>query len=164
LLGNDKDGSSVYIKTDNEPNVYSISKEKVKYRDFEPVYLLDSYVFIKKLISVDNVVFNAGETYVLKTSDADFYINNKRVEEALFRSAYESIITPLVSGEVNGGTVGKELCRFTFNYNTNTPSETVVYYEYGNMYAAASVNGNVDFYVKRSYVDNMINAVKKLAE
>ena len=164
LLGNDKDGSSIYIKIADEPNVYSINKELVKYRDFEPVYLLESYVFIRKIISTDNIVFNVGENYVLKVENSDFYLNNKKVDENLFRIAYESIIAPVISGEVDLVNIGKELCSFTFNYNTNTPPETVVYYEYGDMYAAASVNGEIDFYVKRSYVDDMIDAVKKLAE
>lgn len=164
LLGNDKDAGSIYMKMADEPNVYAISKDLVEYRDYTPVYLLESYVFIRKIIATDNIVFNVGENYVLKVNDPDFYVNDKKVDETLFRSTFETIISPVISGEADASRVGKELCRFTFNYNTNTPAETVVYYEYGDMYAAASVNGDIDFYVKRSFVDNMINAVKKLAE
>ncbi len=164
LLGNDKDANSIYIKMAGEPNVYTISKDLVEYRNYTPVYLLESYVFIRKIISTDNIVFNDGENYILKNNGSDFYVNDKKVEETSFRGTYADIVSPLISGETRGANVGKELCRFTFNYNTNTPSETVVYYEYGDMYAAASVNGDIDFYVKRSYVDNMISSVKKLAE
>lgn len=164
LLGNDKDANSIYIKMAEEPNVYTISKNLVEYRDYTPVYLLESYVFIRKIICTDSIVFNNGENYTLKINDSDFYVNDKKVDETSFRSTFADIVSPLISGETDGDKVGRELCRFTFNYNTNTPSETVVYYEYGDMYAAASVNGNIDFYVKRSYVDNMIASVKKLAE
>lgn len=164
LLGNDKDGSLIYIKFNNEPNVYAIKKDIIKYKDYTPFYLLDGYVFIRKIIAVDSIVFVSDKTYNLKINDPYFYVNEKEVDETLFRNTYQDIISPKISGEVDSAKVGKELCRFTFNYNTNTPSETVVYYEYGDMYAAASVNGNIDFYVKRSYVDNMIESVKILAE
>lgn len=163
-LGNDKDGSLIYIKFNDEPNVYAIKKDMVKYRDYTPFYLLDSYVFIRKILSTDSIVFVADKTYKLKVGESDFYVNEKKVDETKFRNTYEDIISPQIAGEADASKIGKELCRFTFNYNTNTPSETVVYYEYGDMYAAASVNGSINFYVKRSYVDNMIESVKILAE
>lgn len=164
LLGKEKDGTFIYMKTSDKPNVYAISKEKVAYRDFTPVYLLDSLVFSRNLISVESIVFNSDSLYTLKPDGTKFYLNNKKVDEDLFRETFLTLISSTIAGEADGRKVGKELCNFTFNYNTNTPSETVAFYEYGDMYAAAKVNGETEFYVKRSFVNNMINSVKRLAE
>ena len=83
--------------------------------------------------------------------------------EEKFRDMYNKIILPSILGEVNGN-IGTEMCSFQFSYNTGTPSETLVFYEYGELYAAAKVNGRVDFYVKRSSVNDMMSAINKLAE
>ena len=164
FLGNDKDSKYIYMQVDGLPNVFSVSKESVKYKDYTPVYLMDSLVFSRIIGCVDTINFkNAENSYVLKIDDDKFYLNDKSVDKDKFTETYLSFISPVISGEVTEN-IGNEICRFTFSYNTNTPSETVVFYEYGQLYAAVSVDGSTDFYVKRSYVDDMINALNKLAE
>lgn len=163
MLGNDKDENLIYMQIKGLPNVYSINRDLVKYRDFTPIYLMESLVFSRMLNCVDTIEFNAESSYVMKIDGTDFYVNGNTVDEELFREAYRVLISPVISGEVEDA-AGNEICRFTFNYNTNTPSETVAFYEYGEMYAAVKVNGSMEFYVKRSYVDDMIDAVNKLAE
>ena len=163
LFGNNKDGESLYMQVSGLPNVYTIKKDSVKYIDYTPIYLMDSLVFSRMINCVDSIDFNAGSSYTLKIDGTNFYMNGNSVDENLFREAYRALIASVISGEVVEK-AGNELCRFTFNYNTNTPSETVVFYEYGQLYAAVKVNGSMEFYVKRSYVDDMINAVNKLTE
>lgn len=163
LLGNDKDAELIYMKLADTPNVYAISKELVKYRDFTPVYLMESLVFSRMIINVDNIVFNADKSYVMKIEDENFTVNDKSVEEDSFRAAYLTLISSVIAGEIDAE-IGNEICNFTFNYNNGTAPETVTFYEYGDMYAAVNVNGTMNFYVMRSYVDDMINSVKKLAE
>ena len=147
-LGNVVEGNKIYAKTDDAPNVYTISTETVKYRDFTPIYLLDSLIFSRNIFVVDNIVFKGEEEHVLKIDGSDYIIDGKKVDEEKFRRTYLSIISSVISGEVESGKIGKEICSLTVNYNNGTPSETVVFYEYGDMYCAVSVNGVMEFYVK----------------
>ena len=89
-------------------------------------------------------------------------MNGKAVDEDSFRGVYLALISSRISGEI-AEKPGKEICNFTFNYNNGTASEKVTFYEYGDMYAAVDVNGTMNFYVMRSYVDDMINEVKKFS-
>ena len=99
----------------------------------------------------------------MKVKEPDYYIDGKNVDENDFKDTYKKIILPVILGEVKDA-IGTEICSFTFNFNTDTPSETLVFYEYGELYAAAKVNGKTEFYVKRSSVDDMIKSINKLAE
>lgn len=164
LLGYKAEGNKIYMKTADAPNVYLISADAVKYRDFTPVYLLDSLAFSRNISAVEIINFKSDRTYEMKIESNSFFIDDKKTDEEQFRETYLAFISSVISGEIIKDKVGMEICRYTFEYNTNTPSETVIFYEYGDMYSAVSINGVTEFYVKRSYVDDMINAVKKLAE
>lgn len=170
LLGNtffSEDGSDtklIYMQVEGLPNVFSIKEEQVSYKDLKPVDLLESLVFSRIISCVDTINYkNAGVSHVLKVDEPKFYFDDVEVEEGIFRDVYNKIILPVILGEVTGE-VGSEICSFTFNYNTDTPSETLTFYEYGDLYAAAEVNGNTHFYVKKSNVEDMVNAINNLAE
>lgn len=163
-FGKTTEDGNVYIKTDYAPNVYSVNKELVKFKDYTPVYLLESLVFSRNISAVSKIVFTEDKTYVLEIDGNVYTIDGKNIEETRARDAYRSIISPVIQGEADASKKGNEICRFTFEYNTKTPSETVVFYEYDKMYSAVSVNGITEFYVKKSYVDDMINSIKKLSE
>ena len=99
----------------------------------------------------------------MKVNEPNFYVDGKSVSEDDFRDTYNKIILPIILGEVKDA-VGNELCSFKFNFNTDTPSETLAFYEYGELYAAVKVNGRIEFYVKRSSVDDMIESINNLAK
>ncbi len=162
-LGNELEDGKIYAQIDGGNSVYAISAESVKYRDFTPLYLLESLVFVRNVSAVEGIEFAVqGNTYAFSNSGENYFINGNKVAESDYKQAYRGMISPVVAGEVLGNSVGRELCSFTINYNTNTPSETVRYYEFGDMYAAASVNGKTEFYVQRKYVEDMINGVAGL--
>lgn len=163
IFGNNYGENLIYMQIEGFPNVYAINKDSVKYLEYSPVYLMESLVFSRMIIKVDNIVFNYDEQYVFKIDGEKFYMNGKSVDEDSFRGVYLALISSRISGEITEKP-GKEICNFTFNYNNGTASEKVTFYEYGDMYAAVDVNGTMNFYVMRSYVDDMINEVKKLAE
>lgn len=163
FLGDDKDAEHIYMQISGLSNVYTINKEQVKYIDYTPVYLLDSLVFSRIISYVNTIEFSAGDNHVLSTDGTYFYIDGKEVDEEMYRTAYRSMIASTISGEVEDS-LGNELCRYTFYYNTGTPSETVVFYEYGELYAAVEINGITEFYVKRSYVEDIINNINNLSE
>ena len=106
---------------------------------------------------------DANETHTLKAVEPTFYVDGKKVNETAFRDAYTKIISPTILGEVSGN-VGTQLCSLTFNYNTDTSSETIVFYEYRDLYAAVAIDGRTQFYVNRSSVKDMMNAINKLSE
>lgn len=160
-LGFESSGN-VYARVKDTPNVYTVSSDSVKYKDFTPVYLLESLVFARNLSAVDSVEFVSDTTYFFSKKDGNFTLNGKTVDESDFRKFFETLISPIIFGEADKEKIGNKICSFTFNYNTNTPSETVVYYEYGDMYAAAEVNGKIDFYVKRNFADNMLKSAKNI--
>ena len=164
LLGNTVDGNKIYMKLSDEPNIYTISKDSVKYRDFTPVYLLDSLVFSRNISAVERIVFKHDSIFEMNIKDDKFSVNGLEVDEELFRGTYLTFISSIISGEADKDKIGNEICRYTFNYNTGTPSETVIFYEYEEMYSAVSINGVTEFYVKRSYVNDMIESIKNLAE
>ena len=154
----------IYMMIEGLPNVFAIKDEQVSYKDYTPVDLLDPLVFSRIISCVDTIVYkDANNSHTLKIKEPNFYIDEKSANEEKFRDMYNKIISPTILGEVNGN-IGTEMCSFEFNYNTGTPSETLVFYEYGELYAAAKVNGRVEFYVKRSGVNDMMNAINKLAE
>ena len=163
-FGKTSEDGKVYFKTDDKPNVYSVNKDLVKFKDFTPVYLLESLVFSRNISAVDTINFTAKKISVTKINNETYTVDGSKVDEEKVREAYLAIISPVIQGEVDDAKVGDEICRFTFDYNTDTPSETVIYYQYEKMYAAASVNGIIEFYVKKSYVDDMINAISNLSE
>ncbi len=170
LLGNsflsegDTGTKLIYMQIKGLPNVFSIKEEQVAYKDVKPVDLLDSLVFSRMITSVDTIYYtNSGTSHVLKVKEPDYYIDGKNVDENDFKDTYKKIILPVILGEVKDA-IGTEICSFTFNFNTDTPSETLVFYEYGELYAAAKVNGKTEFYVKRSSVDDMVESINKLAE
>ncbi len=163
-FGKTSEDGRVYFKTPDNPNVYSVNKDLVKFKDFTPVYLLESLVFSRNISAVDTIKFTDKKTSVIKINNETYTVDGSKVDEEKVREAYLAIISPVIQGEVDDDKVGDEICRFTFDYNTDTPSETVIYYQYEKMYAAASVNGIIEFYVKKSYVDDMINAISNLSE
>lgn len=154
----------VYMMVKGIPNVFAIKEEQVAYKDMKPVDLLDSLVFSRILTCVDTITYSdANETHTLKAVEPTFYVDGKKVNETAFRDAYTKIISPTILGEVSGN-VGTQLCSLTFNYNTDTSSETIVFYEYGDLYAAVAIDGRTQFYVNRSSVKDMMNAINKLSE
>ena len=163
-FGKKTEDNMVFFKTDSTPNVYCVNKDLVKFIEYTPVYLLESLVFSRNISAVKTITFRYDNTYVIKISEGTYLVNGKKADEKLVREVFRSFISPVIQGEVKKGKTGNEICSFTFDYNTGTPPETVVFYEYDKMYAAVSINGTTDFYVKRSYVDDMINSAKKLSE
>lgn len=163
-LGNDADTNSVYARLPGRPNVYTISKDSVEYRDYTPVYLLESLAFSRNITATDSIEFISDKKYNMSVTDGKYYMNGIQVDENAYKQVFRTLISSVISGEVDSTRVGNRICSYTFNYNTGTKSETVGFYEYGDMYAAVSVDGKTEFYVKRSYVDDMIKAVTDLAE
>ena len=160
----DPDTKLIYMQIKGLPNVFSIKEEQVAYKDIKPVDLLDGLVFSRILSCVDTIHYkNSDISHVLKVTETNFYVDGKSVSEDDFRDTYNKIILPIILGEVKDA-VGNELCSFKFNFNTDTPSETLAFYEYGELYAAVKVNGRIEFYVKRSSVDDMIESINNLAK
>ena len=152
----------IYMMVKGIPNVFAIKEEQVAYKDFTPIDILDSLVFSRILTCVDTINYkDANGSHVLKANEPNFYIDGKSVNENDFRDAYTKIISPTILGEVDSA-VGTEMCSLTFAYNTATPTETVVFYEYGELYAAVKINGRTEFYVNRTSVKDMMDAINKL--
>jgi len=168
LLGNSyisEDGTKlVYMMVQGIPNVFAIKEEQVSYKDLTPIDILDSLVFSRILTCVDTINYSdANNSFTLKASEPNFYVDGKTVDEGAFRSAYTKIISPTILGEVESD-VGTQMCSMKFNYNTGTPSETVVFYEYGDLYAAVKINDRTQFYVSKSSVNDMIGAINELSK
>ena len=166
LLGNSyfsTDGTKlIYMMVQGVPNVFAIKEDQVAYKDSTPVDILDSLVFSRIISCVDTISYSdANNSYTLKINEPNFYVDGNAVEEGEFRSAYTKIISPTILGEVEGD-VGNQMCSMTFNYNTSTPSETVVFYEYGDLYAAVKINERTQFYVSKSSVNDMMDAINNL--
>ena len=163
-LGSDAGSGKIYARIKDKPNVFTISSDSVKYKDFTPVYLLESLVFVRNISAVDSIDFKSDNLYHFSSANGRFFADGKETDEKNFRKMYSSLISAVISGEADGSKIGAEICSFTFNYNTGTPSETVVYYEYGDMYAAVKINGKIEFYVKRKFAEDIVESVKNLVQ
>lgn len=163
-LGAEYEGNKIYARVDGKQSVYAISIDDVKYKDFTPIYLLESLVFVRNITSVSSIDFTSDKKRVFTIKNGVYSADGKNVNEDDFKEMYTNMISPVISGEADKAGAGKLLCSFTFSYNTGTPDETVEYYEYGDMYAAAKVNGKTEFYVKRKFVDDIIKSAEGLGK
>ena len=166
LLGLEQDGM-LYAKLPDAPTVFTVNSTGAAFRDYSAVYLLESLVFSRRAAAVDHIDFRVGgRDYVLtfrtEGGQTTYYAGDYEKDAAEFLEVYRTLIAAIIAGEAAPDQIGAELCSYTFHYNNGTPSETVVFYEYGARYAAVSVNGTADFFVRRSDVQAMIDGVQSL--
>ena len=174
-----KDGTEyIYVMEEGKSAVYDVEVSTVDFYNYQLYDLSPVLAFMPSSIDTVKTVtitdgsntwkFNlSGTTTSLKVTSG-----SKTLDTAQFRNFYQQLSFSEPEGTATKASSSKLLLRITYDYRTSgKKSDVVEYYTVPEQNDASSVdsyraaivvNGNSEFYVKRSFVDTILQYTKNV--
>lgn len=165
-MGKYAEDGTAYVMRDDIPVVFkAVCPFYEVVKNLVPDEYIARYIHIFKLTDVESVVMeNSSQTHTMKITEKsedsyEYRIDDKIKVEDNFRTAYETLITPIANKIVNEAITGEEFCRITFTFK-NKSVKTFVYYKYDDKNYIVKADNGLTCLVKKESVDNIFKALK----
>lgn len=163
-----KDGVS-YLYVEGKSPVYTIAESKLTFLDVNTFDLIEKFA---SLINIDTV--NSIDIYTPKAEgtlsikrDGDstlYYADGADAEESAFKSMYQKVIGLTVDGLVTSPAEKADLQGKVVYHLTDGTTVTLEFYPYDSLNYAVYENGENLFFMKKTKLNDMINALTKFKE
>lgn len=178
-FGKDLDDSKVAFKVAGSPEIYSIEKSSLKAIDVKPFDVVDKFVALVNIDTVNKITIEKGSqkdtiTFSRTTKKAEkegekdetvttYKLNDKEVEEDPFKDYYQSLIGLQVEALNDKKLEEKPEVRIVYDLNLANKKSTVVsLVSYSNDFYAAFVDGRSQFLISKFQVENMFKELDKI--
>ncbi len=164
-LGN-VDQGLIYAKLPNDPVVYTLDVKLFNWRDMRPTDYMSTLIFLRNIKDVEEIDFAGEIDYNLKSvfieeEKYDYFINDKQVDEKLYRQAYQELIAIALFEEVGDDFEKAEPeITFTFKYFDGSEPELVELQPYHDRYYAVTINGKTEFIIKKAHIQSMYEKIE----
>ena len=177
LFGDERDGE-VFFQVQGRPTVYAMQRSRAGVLDLDPFALVDKFVLILNIESVDAVeIDHPGGSYQLtieRTGSGDdlvesFTLDGAPMEDKPFRELYQLIIGLLGDAALPGEEQAAVLAaqpevRITYRMNTPDERQSVALVPYDRQFYAVVREGVAEFMVSRGQVARLLDGLAGAAE
>ena len=172
LFGDERDGE-VFFQVPGRATVYAMKASRAGVLDLDPFTLVDKFVLILNIESVDAIeIYHRGGTNLLtieRTGSGDdlvesFAVDGAAIEDKPFRELYQLIIGLLGDAALpreDQAAVVEADPEVRITYRMNTPDETqsVALVPYDRQFFGAVREGTAEFMVSRAQVARLLDGL-----
>lgn len=169
ILGKDKDGSLVYCKLGDNDAIYTIEKSQVDFLNTEAFKMVSKYALVVKEDTVDKLSLESPDhsgtvEIVREGEEVSYRLDGSQVDEEAFKEFYQALNGLELDGAVKKETGENPEVTITFHRNESPETISAAYIPYDDNYYAVSIDGKAQFYIRKSKVQDVLEAFKKMKE
>lgn len=167
-IGNNRDSTSTFARMGEADSVYLFDRASLAFlSEVSAVGLADRFINVISLAKVDGIDILADgrhSTFAIARNSSETYtLDGQTIPDADFKKLYQMIIGTQADGLLPEGWVAEAdaVAALTVRYQLNTGGgeETIEYLPYDIDHYAVRRNGNALFYIQKSSVDIIPEAI-----
>jgi len=152
---------NTYIRLAGDSAIYQVSSGTLDF--LKPGYrdLVDKLIHIENIQNVSSIdISGKGKNYTMNIKGTSFSINDKKIDEKVFRKTYQAVIGLTMDDYTNDPVTSAPVYTITYNRNDGQQVE-VSCREYDDRNYYVQVNGEGNLLIRKKQIDNMVLVIEQ---
>lgn len=170
IIGNNKNTDTVYAKLKDSDQIFTLNTKELMFLNIEPLDIMDKFAHLISIDSIDSIKLTTEnkivEGKILRGKYSTSYlINNKQINEKIFKGFYEDLIYLLIEGEADSKKLTKnKIVTISFRLDGTESEWTYLnFYMYDDEFYAVSQNNETpQFLIGRYQIEEMLRKISKI--